>query len=466
MKTDFMISIPGIVSLVIILLSPVSMTLAQEGTPAGEIVNCTGEITVIRAETGRPVPAHPGMVLSAGDGIRTGDTGWAALLMSDETLVQINRNTVFILKRVADSAGWFKNSTVRPASAGGAGLSEYSLKTGEAWFRNKNKNMSIIIDCPSVTAGIRGTELNLVVAPDRDTVLSVIEGRVSAANPAGTVMAQQNEQVTARPGLPLEKTLLLNPADAVQWTITLPPLAETWLTMADPDPELLDLIRSRRMIIAQKSLETIVKAHPENAAAWSWLALVRLFRNQKDQALEAARKGAALAPASASGLIILSYAWQGIFDLEKALETLDQALNLEPDNCLALVNAARLRFGTQAVDMAESLMARARTLYPNDPDVLTLSGYLALARQDYDKAMDAFSRAIAINPQVGEAFMGLALLNMRRGSIDLALKEIATAVLLEPQRSVFVSYWAKMLYQVKRFDRALELLDTAQTLDA
>ncbi|MFH1155590.1 MAG: tetratricopeptide repeat protein, partial [Pseudomonadota bacterium] len=334
------------------------------------------------------------------------------------------------------------------------------------WFRNKNRNISITIDTPTVTAGIRGTELNLAVGFDKTTVVSVIEGRVFASNPAGSMMAEKNETITARSGLPLEKTLLLNPADAVQWTITLPPLTETWLTIADPGRELLDLIRSRRMNTAQELLETIVGSRPENAAAWSWLALVRLLLGQKNQALEAAQKGISLAPGSTAGLIILSYAWQGVFDLGKARETLDQVLTLEPDNCLALVNAARLEFGTQAADRAESLMARAHALCPGDPEVLTLSGYLALARQDYDSARGAFVRAIAANPQTGEAFMGLALLDMRAGRTDLALKEIATAVLLEPQRSVFVSYWAKMLYQMKRFDRALELLDTAQTLDA
>ena len=46
------------------------------------------------------------------------------------------------------------------------------------------------------------------------------------------------------------------------------------------------------------------------------------------------------------------------------------------------------------------------------------------------------------------------------------MEEISTAVLLEPNRSIYLSYWAKMLYQLRRFDKAMEILDQAEKKDS
>jgi len=54
---------------------------------------------------------------------------------------------------------------------------------------------------------------------------------------------------------------------------------------------------------------------------------------------------------------------------------------------------------------------------------------------------------------------------MRQGDVAAAMQEITEAVLLELRRSLFLSYRAKMLYQIKRFDRALAVLESAQKLD-
>ena len=44
------------------------------------------------------------------------------------------------------------------------------------------------------------------------------------------------------------------------------------------------------------------------------------------------------------------------------------------------------------------------------------------------------------------------------------MEEISKAVLLEPQRSIYLSYWARMLYQLNRFDKALDMLTKRPTL--
>ncbi|MBL7000782.1 MAG: iron dicitrate transport regulator FecR, partial [Gammaproteobacteria bacterium] len=64
-----------------------------------------------------------------------------------------------------------------------------------------------------------------------------------------------------------------------------------------------------------------------------------------------------------------------------------------------------------------------------------------------------------------ETYFGLSLAYMRKGLIEQAMQSIASAVLLDPQRSMYLSYWGKMLHQIGRNDKALTVLDSAIRLD-
>jgi len=460
-------------SVILLTLSVIifSFTGVRPGYPAqkpvvGEIVNLTKTTWVERANTLKTIFAVPDMDLFGGDTIKTDNLGWAAILLSDETLVQINRNTIFVLKKVAPAAGWLESKPASLISGEKVNSSFIQLKSGEGWFRNKNKNMRINIETPTVTAGIRGTEINMTVAPNKRVSITVLEGEVTAANEFGSITGNSGELITVNPGEAPVKTLLIEPDDAVQWTVTISAGLESHLEkMAKVYPQLFSLIQSRRMIQAGKVIEQILRDTPDDPGALSWLALIRLFHGKTDLALEAAEKSVTLDPESLSSQIILSYCYQGKFELEKGKAVLETVLNKNPDHVLALVNLARLMFGSNETKQSALTIDRAFKVAPDNPELLTLKGFLALAMQKYNHVEDSLNRAISLEPRMGEAYMGLAVFHMRQGKHSLALKEIATAVLLEPRRSVFVSYWAKMLYQIKRFDRALELLDLAESLD-
>ena len=73
---------------------------------AGRLISATGQVAVSDAGGAGWSAAEPGRYLLAGQSVRTGADGWAALLMADETLVQLNRETLFALKQVSATAGW------------------------------------------------------------------------------------------------------------------------------------------------------------------------------------------------------------------------------------------------------------------------------------------------------------------------------------------------------------------------
>ena len=430
---------------------------------AGKIVHLRGQVDLYSARSRSWQPARANQLLAPGDVLQTGATGWAALLLADETLLQLNRNSRFLLKKVAVKAGWDQHRGILPATAGPA-RSEYEVNRGEVWIRNKNKDINIKIDSPTVTASIRGTELNLRIDTDETTSLTVLEGRVQAGNDLGALEVGAREQVIARRGQPLSKSLLLTPEDAVQWTIPLPFLYDAEGIPTDV-METLQMVRTGELSRARGRLEEILQRRPRDAAAWQLLAVTDIMRGDKTAAVEAARQAAAAVPASASALLTLSYAYQASFDLDQALTTVKKALAVAPGNVPALVQYAQLRFGMDDIEDAKHTITRAAALAPDNAAVQNLLGFILLAENRTDAAEAAFRKAVELDPGSGEPHLGLGLARMRRGDVPAAFEEMSAAVLLEPRRSLFVTYWGKMLYQIERHDRALDMLNVARVLD-
>ncbi len=434
---------------------------AQE--TAGKIVHLRGQVDLYSARSRSWQPARANQMLAPGDVLQTGATGWAALLLADETLLQLNRNSRFILKKVAAKAGWDQRRGILPASAGPA-RSEYGVSRGEVWIRNKNRDINIKIDSPTVTASIRGTELNLRIDTDETTSLTVLEGRVQAGNDLGALEVGAREQVIARRGQPLMKALLVTPEDAVQWTIPLPFLYDAEGIPTDV-METLQMVRTGELTKARGRLEEILQRRPGDAAALQLLAVTAIMRGDKTTAVEAARQATAAAPASVSALLTQSYAYQAVFNLDQALAAVKKALAIAPGNVASLVQYAQLRFGMDEIEEAKRTIARAATLSPDNAAVQNLLGFILLADNRTDEAKAAFQKAVELDPGSGEPHLGLGLACMRQGNVPAAFEEMTAAVLLEPRRSLFVTYWGKMLYQIERHDRALDMLDVARNLD-
>jgi len=587
---------PSLRALLLAVLCHLGLTLALAGSAwaqagaAGKIVHLKGLVETFSAQEAAWKKPAPGQFLAPGDAVRTGADGWAAILLADESLLQINRQSHLVLKQVPATAGWHQKTPVLPA-----GLSQkrsvYRVESGEIWLRNKNAAAAIEIQTPTVSAGVRGTELDLSVAPDLSVTLTVLEGRVGAWNERESLELARGEQLVARPGQPLVKRLLVSPEDAVQWTIPIPPLLDyrdlplltkdldalarerqsleaalqarprdearliklgqverdlgrpgraaelfeaalqlrpgqaraltglgwTWLDRRRPEealkafeaaqpPEPMTwlgrsaaqallglpgeaaravseglkfypgspllrlqeaflLLSGGRIKEAQEVLGRLTADRPEQGLAWGLLALSRLALNHKAEALKAAQEAVRTAPGSPTPWLIKAYAHQAAFDLEAALEATGKALALAPDNVPALVNLGKLRFGMDYLDRAWAAVERAVGLAPGDAEARNVLGFLLLARGRADEATAAFNRAAELDPGLGEPHLGLALAHMRRGNEGSALEELSTAVLLEPRRALFLSYWGKMLYQIRRLDRAMDVLEMARRLD-
>jgi tetratricopeptide (TPR) repeat protein len=576
-------------SFIIHLCCLISFSYGQ-ATEAGHIVNLKGRVDIFHVSEKVWKKATPGAALKAGDEVRTGADGRAFILLVDETLLQLNANTHFILENVTPRAGWLKMPKVIRAALTKA-RSAYRLIAGELWLRNKNRLTDIDINALTFVVGVRGTELNLSVEPDETVVLTVLRGVVTGSNALGSLRVGAGEQAVVKPDQAPMKRLLITPEDAVQWTLHIPEIfdyrdfylysndrkslmeerdrleallqkeletvehvrrlgkiyrdlgltekAQTnfkkalsldpynaegltgfgWTYIDQHRPaDALDIfgsiepptpqaclgasiaqaqlgqlqkamktiedclalfpgtvpLRIQRAFLKLKSgyikesyqeLLAVTQQYPENHLGWSLTALTLLVLGEKQQALEAAERGVILAPHAPNAMIILAYAYQANFELKKAMDANRMALDLDEKNLTAMLNLARLQFGTDDIDEAWQTIEAAFRVNPESGAVHSLRGFLRLARLKTDEAITSFNEAVRLNPGQSEPYLGLGIALMRKGDVETAMEAITTAVLLNPRRSIYLSYWAKMLYQLRRFEQALDILTLAREMD-
>ncbi len=441
----------------------------QEVQPAATVVFFSGLVEISNPENSAWRSAANGMKLDGGASIRTGENGRAALLLADETMVRLNKSTLFTLKKVAARAGWLKTGGGKGDESG----SEYDLETGQLWLRNKNRDIHIDIKTPLVTAGIRGTELDLRIGSGT-AWLSVLEGRVMVESGGGEVLANAMEQVVVNAEGAMEKKVLVDTEGSIQWVLHLPPLltAEMAKGMGDGIKEAFlknslgkagIALNSGDITGAQKILSDLTSREPDDAAAWSLYAQSLIATGDNAEALVAAQRAVALSPDSVSALLTKSLAHQALFELKEALKLAREAVEIAPDDAAARLTCARLLFamddmkGTrqqlEAVSNAEAAAAN------------NLLGFIHYANNDTGAAVSCFEKALAVDPSMAEAYMGLGLARMRLGDRSAAVEAVFSAILLEPRRSLFMSYLGKMLHEMGRPQKALEVLAQAVLLD-
>ena len=124
--------------------------------PQGTLVSVQGRVEhAAAARTDAWAPATLKQSLFTDDRVRTLAASRAAILFIDETQVRLNAGATLTVQAVKKGAG-------APTSL--------DLLGGEGWFRTKNPASGLTIKTPAATAAIRGTEINLQVAGDGESI--------------------------------------------------------------------------------------------------------------------------------------------------------------------------------------------------------------------------------------------------------------------------------------------------------
>ena len=146
---------------------------AAQGTPVGTAQNAIGTLLVVRSDGIEDrLQGKGSLPLYEGDVLRTEAATQALIQFRDGVQVALNEGTAFkILSRWEKARGITR--IIR-------------LSQGEVWVTTGEGLKQLEVETPVATAIVEGTEFNLKVQEDGQSVLTVIQGVVQFGTPFGT----------------------------------------------------------------------------------------------------------------------------------------------------------------------------------------------------------------------------------------------------------------------------------------
>ncbi|MGH7767057.1 MAG: tetratricopeptide repeat protein [Candidatus Binatia bacterium] len=421
-----------------------------------------------------------------GDRIQVGERSRADVVLINQPVLRLDQNSTITLGAVKEQ----RTSVIE------------LIKGAVYFFSRLPRNLEV--RTAFVNAGVEGTE-GLITAEAESTSILIFEGKVLAENQAGKLAITSGESAVAAQGRAPVLTIVARPRDAVQWTLYYPPavylrpeefqLQPDWQAMVknsvgafkkndiqaafESIKGIPDAVGEPRFFAYRASLllgvgrvdeagKDIARALSLNPAFGDALALqtvIAVAQNEKEKALDIAKKAVAADPNSASASIALSYAQQANFDLEGARSSLQQAVQASPDNALAWARSAEIHMSFAEVDEALEAAQKAAALDPNLSRTQTVLGFAYLTQVKTAEAKKAFERAIELDQADPLARLGLGLAKIRDGDLDEGRREIEIAASLDPGNSLIRSYLGKAYFEEKRNQQASKQYEMAKNLD-
>uniref|UniRef100_A0A7C3SLV6 Tetratricopeptide repeat protein n=1 Tax=Desulfobacca acetoxidans TaxID=60893 RepID=A0A7C3SLV6_9BACT len=478
--------LPYLLIPVLVFLTVVEMKQARAQAPAvGRILSIQGDVAVRRASQVQWETAKPEQEVREGDGVRTGSGARCDILTVDESQIKLNENTILILKGVAPSPR-LRPGEIAPAAPAEPPASIYHVPQGEIWLRNKREKFRFELETPAVTATIRGTELSIQVGPDGTTRVILLEGSLCLVNIYGEICLRPGEQGFILPGQAPTKKVLVQPADAVQWSLyypgifsfrDLPLTPQPGQTRAPSGPPALAVLIQEgeaaydqgRLREARQAAEAALRQQPDNGRALTLLGWIALQENEPEagrsylaqvrQTDEMAIIGLALARYRMGEVMGAFEAMQaahrlppnsslvamtGFFALlagrvDQARGALDNAVRQYPSAVLPRAVLAQIHLVQNNKDAARRGAAAALSANPRSPLTLLTMGLVQMSFFQPTEAANYFDQAIAADPRFVDAYVYLARIWLGSDYLNRAQNAIDRALHLAPQDGTVLS---------------------------
>ncbi len=436
-----------------------------------KMVSVQGNVQARRTGQTQWQPALLNDTYCTGDRIQVGESSRADVALVNQPVLRLDQNTTITLGGVKEKR-----------------TSLIELIKGAIYFFSRFPR-SLEVNTAFVNAGVEGTEGVIQVEADR-TLITTFEGKVLASNEAGSLILTDGQSAVAEKGRAPVLRTVVRPRDAVQWALYYPPVTYFRADEFPAGPDWQGMVRSSiesymksdfqaafesikgvpdtlgeprfftyraslllavgRVDEARKDIEHALSLDPIYVDAFALQSIIAVVQNEKEKALDIAKKAVESDPKSASALIALSYAQQASFDLEGARNSLKQAARSSPDNALAWARLAELHMSFAELDEALEAAQKAVALDPNLSRTQTVLGFAFLTQVDTKEAKASFEKAIEFDQADYLPRLGLGLAKIREGDLQEGRRDIEIAASLDPNNSIVRSYLGKAYYEEKR----------------
>ncbi len=441
---------------------------SASNVPVGWLINPQGSVVVLASGKASWEEGQNGRGLGAGDSVKTGQDSRVSILCVDETQLKLNENTVVVLKGSVPSP--------RMGVAGAAAQREteaslYEVPAGEIWLRNKNEKARFEVKTPAVTAAIRGTEFNLKVDRAGASDLVLLEGKLTLANPQGQIDLDPGEEGLAEVGKAPVKRVILQPKDAVQWSLYYPgifsyrdiPLG------AQPEEEVgPPVLRNARTSYdrgdldrSERDANEALARDPENGQAFAILGWISLQRQDPHKAMEyfqRARKQNAPQGLTVCGLALAGYRTG---DCVGAYKLMAAELEKGPPSSLTLVMSGYFSMLVGKIDEARALLTDSRISGRESAIAHSLLGQIYLIQNSKEQASGEAATAMRLNGESPMVRMTAALVKISYFDLPEARRLLEESLAADPHFVDAYVYLARLWLGADYLDRAWEIISKA-----
>jgi len=403
-------------------------------------VSVQGMVEARKAGETRWVPVELNDTFCDGDLMRVQENSRAAVVLSNETNLALDQNTAITFVGIEAKKSFLLD-----------------LLSGMMQFFSRFPR-SIKVQTPFVNASVEGTEGLIRVGAD-NTFLSIFEGKVLAANAAGSLILSGGQSAVAKTGQAPVLRVVARPRDAVNWALYYLPVIyfpPGQIPKEDfGDPRFLAYRASRllavgRVDMAGADIERALSLDPNYSDAFALQTVIAVVQNENDKALKSAKKAIETGPNSATARIAMSYAQQANFDLDGARASVIEAVKLDAQDALAWARLAELWSSSGYLGKALDAAKKAVELDPSLSRTQMVLGFVYLTQVRTKKSRAAFERAIELDQADPLSRLGLGLVKIRDGDLKAGGREIEIAASLDPNNSIIRSYLGKTYYEEKR----------------
>lgn len=156
--------------------------------------------------------------------------------------------------------------------------------------------------------------------------------------------------------------------------------------------------------------------------------------------------------------------------LDKAVDDLEQAVELAPSSVMAL-NGLGIALGEKSqyakgqLDRGITHLSRARELAPSDPAIHNNLGNLYAYRGDSNKALQHYGEAIALDPLYAAAFCNRGLIYRKRSEFDKAISDFSKAIRLGPRLAELLPEKATILEEIVEREETFIIEERARVIE-
>ncbi len=128
---------------------------------------------------------------------------------------------------------------------------------------------------------------------------------------------------------------------------------------------------------AERSLERAISMDPSREDGYVWASLLHLFMGRHEMAQDVGQQGMRLNPIAIANFVHLGHVFRDTGQLDRAIDHLSAALDMEPGNLRATIWMALCQADVGNLDAAAAYIGRAVKAHPISAVFVGIAGYVA-----------------------------------------------------------------------------------------